>query len=138
MGPEGPEGEPGFPGPPGPPGPPGLPGPAGGLFDAASLSGYYPYPSRNQEKGPTRQQQYLSQYGQYYRYYKSQQQQQQHTRLAAFDLIEELEARVQAERKPDGSRDFPAKTCADIQMCFPESPSGKQSFCLDSICEITL
>lgn len=39
-------------------------------------------------------------------------------------MLNDLEVRIDAERKPDGSRQFPGKTCRDIQMCFPESKTG--------------
>jgi hypothetical protein len=41
-----------------------------------------------------------------------------------FDLLDALEAKVDAEVKPDGSRSFPAPSCRDIQMCIPGSKSG--------------
>ena len=30
--------------------------------------------------------------------------------------------------KPDGTKDFPAKTCRDIQMCFPNAKTGRAIF----------
>jgi len=41
--------------------------------------------------------------------------------LNMFDLLEALEGKVDGEIKPDGSRSFPARSCRDIQMCFPEA-----------------
>ena len=126
KGPRGLEGETGITGPAGPPGPPGLPGPAGGLFDAASLSGYYPYPLQTQQEKEPSLAQFIRQYGQYYKNYRSQgnREQKKHQKKGAFELMDEIEARVEAENKPDGSRQFPAKTCRDILMCFPDSSSG--------------
>jgi len=45
--------------------------------------------------------------------------------LNMFDLIDGLKIKVFGETKPDGSPEFPAKTCKDIQMCFPEATSGE-------------
>ena len=121
QGPQGLQGENGFPGPQGPPGPRGPPGPAGGLFDAGALGNYYPQMSQVQEKGP-------AYYGYYYNnYYKSKHgnDAKQRRRQGAMDLMDDLEIRVEAEGKPDGSKQFPGKTCRDIQMCFPESKTGK-------------
>jgi len=42
-----------------------------------------------------------------------------------FDLIDGLKNRVFGETKPDGTPEFPAKSCKDIQMCFPEATSGE-------------
>jgi len=45
--------------------------------------------------------------------------------LNMFDLIDGLKIKVFGETKPDGSPEFPAKSCKDIQMCFPEATSGE-------------
>jgi len=42
-----------------------------------------------------------------------------------FDLIDGLKIKVFGTTKPDGSPEFPAKTCKDIQMCFPEATTGE-------------
>ena len=31
---------------------------------------------------------------------------------------------------PDGSSDFPARTCCDMKRCYPDSESGKLEFLL--------
>jgi len=41
-----------------------------------------------------------------------------------FDILEGLETRVNGILKPDGSPEFPAQSCKDIQMCFPEAENG--------------
>ena len=107
----------------GPAGPAGLrgpPGPAGGLFDAGNLGGYYPFPAQVQEKGP-------AYYGYYhYNYYKSRNTaSKKKNNQGAMELLADLELRVEAVMKPDGTKQFPGKTCRDIQMCFPDSKTGK-------------
>jgi len=42
-----------------------------------------------------------------------------------FDLIDGLKIKVFGTTKPDGSPEFPAKSCKDIQMCFPEATTGE-------------
>ena len=42
--------------------------------------------------------------------------------------MEDLEIRVDADAKPDGTKQFPGKTCRDIQMCFPESKTGEWNY----------
>jgi len=42
-----------------------------------------------------------------------------------FDLIDGLKIKVFGKTKPDGSPEFPAKSCKDIQMCFPEATTGE-------------
>jgi len=45
--------------------------------------------------------------------------------LNMFDLLDVLDARVDTALRPDGSRKYPAESCKDIQMCIPESKTGK-------------
>ena len=123
TGARGAEGESGLLGPPGTPGPPGKPGPAGGLFDAGALAGYFSIPEQLQEKGPGMK--HVGQQGKYYNYYRTTVVERE-KRRDAIGLLDDLEMRIEAERRPDGSRGFPAKTCHDIQMCFPDSESGIQ------------
>jgi len=42
-----------------------------------------------------------------------------------FDLINGLKIKVDGTDKPDGSPQFPAQSCKDIQMCFPQAESGE-------------
>ena len=35
---------------------------------------------------------------------------------------------MDAAMKPDGTKDFPAKTCHEIQMCFPDATTGRAIF----------
>lgn len=44
--------------------------------------------------------------------------------LTMFNLLDVLDIKAESETKPDGSKFFPAKSCSDIAMCFPESKSG--------------
>ena len=118
-------GEEGAPGSAGPPGPSGAPGPPGGFF-ASALGNSFPYPQQT-EKGPL----YGYQYGYYYRYYKSRLRSSEGRAsilpkdLNVFAYADELELRMDAVVKPDGTKDFPAKTCRDIQMCFPDAKTGR-------------
>lgn len=41
-----------------------------------------------------------------------------------FDLVNGLKDTVFGNTKPDGSPEFPARSCKDIQMCFPEADTG--------------
>jgi collagen type I/II/III/V/XI/XXIV/XXVII alpha len=63
----------------------------------------------------------------YYQYYAAKQDQPRKTEanLDMFDLIDDLKMKVFGKTKPDGSPQFPAKSCKDIQMCFPEATSGE-------------
>lgn len=45
--------------------------------------------------------------------------------LTMFNLLDVLDIKVDSESKPDGSKFFPAKSCADIAICHPESKSGE-------------
>ena len=42
-----------------------------------------------------------------------------------FDLIDGLKLTVFGNTRPDGTPEFPAKSCREIQMCFPEAKTGK-------------
>jgi hypothetical protein len=44
--------------------------------------------------------------------------------LTMFNLLDVLDIKAESETKPDGSKFFPAKSCSDIAMCYPESKSG--------------
>jgi len=39
--------------------------------------------------------------------------------------LEEMDIRLRGLQKPDGSRMFPAKSCRDLKMCFPDSVTGE-------------
>jgi hypothetical protein len=45
--------------------------------------------------------------------------------LGVFNWLEELGTRLDGMEKPDGSRLFPAKSCKDLKMCFPDSVTGE-------------
>ena len=42
-----------------------------------------------------------------------------------FDFLNELEIRIHANTKPDGSKDFPAKSCKELKRCFPIIEDGR-------------
>jgi hypothetical protein len=41
-----------------------------------------------------------------------------------FNLLDVLDIKAESTQKPDGSKFYPAKSCSDILMCFPDSKSG--------------
>jgi len=112
-------GDRGLDGPRGPPGPPGVPGPRSNPFDPAILAKLLEgYPEGEKVTDPFR-------VGYHQTYYRAiVEKTKDKDMLNMFDLLDALEAKVDAETKPDGSRSFPALSCRDIQMCFPESKSG--------------
>jgi len=76
------------------------------------------------EKGPA-----YGNYGYHYRYYKSEEAgTKKHViepeNIGVFDYVNEMDIRLQAYNKPDGSRRFPAKSCKELKECYPEMPSG--------------
>ena len=122
TGPRGKAGTYGIPGPAGPQGPPGPPGPPGGMFGAGGLTDPYNMYVSNMEKGPARG----YQYGYNYQYYQSKNaKEEQKLNPGVFAYVKELEMRIKAVEKPDGSEEFPAKTCRDLQMSFPSVSTGK-------------
>lgn len=46
------------------------------------------------------------------------------TKMDMFKLLDGMKPIVFGNVKPDGSPEFPAKSCKEIQMCFPEATSG--------------
>lgn len=103
----------------GPPGPPGPPGPVGGFGGGAGGLGYSNQFAGGMEKGPA--------YNQYqYRYYRSDREEERKMtgKRDVDDFIDELEDRLDAYTRPDGSRKFPAKTCKDLKLAFPDSFNG--------------
>ena len=42
-----------------------------------------------------------------------------------FDFLNELEIRIHANTKADGSKDFPAKSCKELKRCFPIIEDGR-------------
>ena len=79
------------------------------------------------EKGPA-----YGNYGYHYRYYKSEEAgTKKHViepeNIGVFDYVNEMDIRLQAYNKPDGSRRFPAKSCKELKECYPEMPSGELS-----------
>jgi len=117
LGGRGRSGEDGIPGPAGPPGPPGPPGLPGGI-------GFAKLPDfGNTEKGPAYQYQG-------YRYYRSEdgktlETESKESEGTVFSYVVKLDEIIQGTRKPDGSEEYPGKTCADLQMCHPDIKSGK-------------
>jgi len=115
LGPRGRSGDDGTPGPAGPPGPPGPPGLPGGI-GMVNLP-----PLGNLEKGPAYQG---------YRYYRSEDGKDSKTKRTEtagtiFSYITHLDEIMQGMSKPDGSKNFPAKTCQDLKLCHPDIESGE-------------
>lgn len=122
-GPMGPPGQNGHNGARGPPGPPGPPGPAASLEVVTPPDGL----ADMADKGPAYG--YGSHYNynyHYYQYYRAREEKPKKTQsqLDMNDFMGGLEAIVNGIHKPDGSPEFPAQSCKDIQMCFPEADSG--------------
>jgi len=44
-------------------------------------------------------------------------------KIGVFDYVNELDIRLKAYNKPDGSRRFPAKSCKELKECYPDMPS---------------
>jgi len=119
TGPRGPAGVDGAQGPKGPPGPRGTPGPA-------LVIDLPPRPEPMAPKGPS--------WGpveykyQQYQYYHAQEEKEDvkltGKQLDMFNLIDGLKVTVFGNTKPDGSPEYPAKSCKEIQMCFPEAKTG--------------
>merc|ERR1739838_465152 len=106
----------------GPPGPPGPPVPA---FDWSLTTPEAPA-GFGDPKGPSSYSHYNN-YGQYnyytHQYYHAKKDEKKST-MNMFDLLEGLETKVEGISKPDGSPEFPAQSCKDIQTCFPQAESG--------------
>jgi hypothetical protein len=60
------------------------------------------------------------------KYYRSVQDENSNSKaaLTMFNLLDVLDIKAESEKKPDGSKYFPAKSCKDIQMCHPQSKNG--------------
>ena len=65
----------------------------------------------------------------YYQYYaaKEEKMKKELNMLNMYDYLDDLGVQVDGLVKPDGSPEFPAHSCKDIQMCFPQAESGKIS-----------
>jgi len=105
----------GAPGAHGPPGPPGdeeiLPTRPGG--------------EGAENKGPAYGYNYNYHYYNYQYYHAREEKKKERSQLNMFDLLEGLKIKVDGIAKPDGSPEFPAQSCKDIQMCFPEAETGE-------------
>merc|ERR1719312_32006 len=118
RGPRGPSGQDGNNGPKGPPGPRGTPGPA-------LVIDLPPRPEPLAPKGPSwGPVEYKYQQYQYYHAHEEKKTDDQKKQMDMFDLIDGLKITVFGKTKPDGSPEYPAKSCKEIQMCFPEAKSG--------------
>lgn len=76
----------------------------------------------NTEKGPAYQYQG-------YRYYRSEEgkdfaTEAKETEGTVFSYVLKLDETIQGIEKPDGTAQYPAKTCADLQMCHQDVESG--------------
>ena len=107
----------------GPPGPPGPPGDSG-----AAAMGEFPTAGNVEKAGPSYHynNHYYNQYAHQYRYYRSEPEEviKEKRKLGVFNYVEELNTRLDGLQKPDGSVLFPARSCKDLKMCFPDSVSG--------------
>jgi hypothetical protein len=65
---------------------------------------------------------YNYEYGQYY---KSEQRQPEEKPYIATDYVEKMKVIVKSYTKPMGTREFPAKTCRDLQMNYPDVADGQ-------------
>merc|ERR1712142_151888 len=141
-GPEGPSGEIGAPGPvgtpgyagergrpgesglPGPPGARGPPGPPANPFSSEYFARVLPFVRKEFTKDSSSEEAFPMGYFQL-KYYRSvQDNSNTKAALTMFNLLDVLDIKAESEKKPDGSKFFPAKSCSDIQMCFPESKNG--------------
>jgi len=118
AGPRGPAGPDGAAGPKGPPGPRGTPGPA-------LVIDLPPRPEPLAPKGPSwGPVEYKYQQYQYYHAVEDKKDDEKRKQMDMFDLIDGLKLTVFGKTKPDGSPEYPAKSCKEIQMCFPEAKTG--------------
>ena len=136
TGPRGNSGQHGIPGAMGPPGPAGSPGPPGGFDWNANIPvplekgpvGYNAYNGYQGYHNSYYHNQYYNQnrYQNQYQYYRSDDPNfiEDKKKLGVFNYLEELDRRISAFERPDGSRAFPAKSCKDLKICFPESVTG--------------
>merc|ERR1712136_315897 len=131
---QGPPGEQGLGGPKGPvgpvglQGPPGPPGPTTNPFSSEYFATMLPFVRKEftkQERTSSSDEGFPMGYFQL-KYYRSvQDNSNTKAALTMFNLLDVLDIKAESERKPDGSKFFPAKSCSDIQMCFPASKNGK-------------
>lgn len=122
-GPMGPPGANGHNGAKGTPGPPGPPGPTASVTGEEAF-GVAPA-GINDPKGPVAAYGYNT-YSYYnYQYYHAREEKKKDPmQMNMFDLLDTLATKVDGIIKPDGSPQFPALSCRDIQMCFPEAETG--------------
>lgn len=76
----------------------------------------------NTEKGPAYQYQG-------YKYYRSEEgkdfaTEAKETEGTVFSYVLKLDETIQGIEKPDGTEQYPGKTCADLQMCHQDIESG--------------
>ena len=96
------------------------------MFGAGGINDYYNY-AGNLEKGPAYGYRYGYRYGYQHQYYKSKHtgEKEHQANPSVFAYADEVEMRLKAKVKPDGSRKFPSKSCRDLQMCFPDVETGR-------------
>merc|ERR1719462_883716 len=133
IGAPGPDGTPGYPGErgrpgetglPGPSGAPGPPGPTTNPFSSEYFAKVLPFVRKEFTKESPSEEGFPMGYFQL-KYYRSvQDNSNTKAALTMFNLLDVLDIKAESEKKPDGSKYFPAKSCSDIQMCFPESKNG--------------
>merc|ERR1712136_202992 len=115
-------------GPAGARGPPGPPGPTTNPFSSEYFATMLPFVRKEftkQERTSSSDEGFPMGYFQL-KYYRSvQDNSNTKAALTMFNLLDVLDIKAESEQKPDGSKYFPAKSCSDIQMCFPASKNGK-------------
>jgi len=120
-------GETGLPGPPGARGPPGPPGPTTNPFSSEYFATMLPFVRKEftkEQRTSSSDDGFPMGYFQL-KYYRSvQDNSNTKAALTMFNLLDVLDIKAESESKPDGSKFFPAKSCSDVALCFPESKSG--------------
>lgn len=127
-------------GPQGPPGPPGLPGPSmlppwvgGGLADGTIKD----QPEEGEELPPEELPE-INPFYKVYRYYSSAKDEKQLKNMAPEQAVTELgkknsefsgklkdlKVNIRDVQRPDGSRENPGRTCRDINLYYPDKPTG--------------
>merc|ERR1711962_962644 len=128
-GPKGPIGPVGLPGPAGARGPPGPPGPTTNPFSSEYFATMLPFVRKEftkQERTSSSSDEGFPMGYFQLKYYRSvQDNSNTKAALTMFNLLDVLDIKAESETKPDGSKFFPAKSCSDIALCFPESKSGE-------------
>lgn len=119
AGPRGPPGENGKPGPPGTPGSPGPPGPPGDglIYDAANLAAILGHSQSYNQKGPAVADEPFKLF--------DKDLSESEKKILISKTYNHLKEALQKIMKPDGTKQYPGKTCRDIKIAHPNTQSGK-------------